>query len=314
MAHQDVDSALLTPCPSVSTKLVLVALAHHRNHRTGSCHPSLACIERETGLHRVTVQKAVKELIGLDLLEVVGRGKRGLNFYRFKNLVVRPKEFQTDELANSSLTLPVTDSQSQTHEMQPQTHEMQPQAANDAASGCINRKEQEPEQEGEPAREDSPSSSLPDLETVRRQINTWFDKPADRPWGSERLHRLMDQGHRTADDWAQLGRFQTAPKPSLPQEQDRENLLHYRSQSIDALCKNFDCQFERAEDWEAGLASAAQRTPPRPYWLDPPCPEWQTLADQCFPGRDTSLDWDDFDASLQRELHTIFAKKKESAA
>lgn len=311
MAHSDVDSALLTPCPSVATKLVLVTLAHHRNHKSGKCCPSMACIERETGLHRVTVQKAIKTLIDSQLLEIIGRGKRGLYYYRFRNLVVRPDEFQDDDDMNSSAGLAVSDWQSQAT---PDAVSGTPDAVSGYTTGSLRLHKQEgtgKEPEEEPTRERVKGSSSPssekrtDLDLRRKQINVWFRNPADTAWAPQWMGELMNYASWPEENWEALADFMLAKLPTGAAE---DHPLRFRRRKILSLLENLPDELAKALAWRD--TQPATRAPaPDPY-AAPPCDDWHALADELFqPGCTQGRDWIDLDRDSRRDLHEFFQKK-----
>ena len=74
---------------SIPSKLVLLALANIHNQETGRCDPSVARIEKATGLSERAIRKSLRELESLKVISIVerkqrtGRGKRNLtNRYR----------------------------------------------------------------------------------------------------------------------------------------------------------------------------------------------------------------------------------------
>lgn len=307
MAHTDVDSALLTPCPSLSTKLVLVTLAHHRNHRTGRCCPSMACIERETGMHRVTVQKAIHTLMDAGLVEIIGRGKRGLYFYRL-NLVVRPAEFVEGDGMNSSERLPVSDCQSQAHE---EAVSGTRPAASDYTTGSLRLHKQEgtgrePEEEPSRKRERDSFSSSPsdlDLPTLQKRINVWFGNPASTAWSPVWLSMLADYAAWPAENWTLLGDFMTAP---LPPGAADDHPLRWRRKKILSLLENLPDELSKAIAWQSTAPPVA---PPDPL-ASPPCEDWHALADELYqPGCTAGRKWADLDRDTRGELHQFFEKK-----
>lgn len=73
----------------IPSKLVLLSLADHHNQETGRCDPSIARLQKATGLSERAIRKAIRELEVLRLVTTVerkqrtGRGKRNLtNRYR----------------------------------------------------------------------------------------------------------------------------------------------------------------------------------------------------------------------------------------
>lgn len=74
---------------TISGKLVFCALAHHHNHETGRCDPSLETLAEELGISVRAVRDGLRSLEKAKLIETVhrtvrtGNGKRNLtNRYR----------------------------------------------------------------------------------------------------------------------------------------------------------------------------------------------------------------------------------------
>jgi len=79
MSYQASDWAMAQPTGNAAAKLVLLILAHHRNHKTGQCYPSIATIARESGLSDRGVRNAIARLVKLKLVEL--RGSRTRRHY-----------------------------------------------------------------------------------------------------------------------------------------------------------------------------------------------------------------------------------------
>lgn len=74
---------------ALPSRLVLLALARHHNQETGRCDPSVARLQKTTGLSERAVRAGLRQLEELRLISTVerkartGRGKRNLtNRYR----------------------------------------------------------------------------------------------------------------------------------------------------------------------------------------------------------------------------------------
>lgn len=74
---------------SLPAKIVLLALANHHNQETGRCDPSLARLQKTTGVCERAARKALRELEAIKVIVTVerkqrtGRGKKNLtNRYR----------------------------------------------------------------------------------------------------------------------------------------------------------------------------------------------------------------------------------------
>ena len=76
MSYKASDWAVAQPVGNAAAKLVLLILAHHRNHLTGQCFPSVATIAREAGLSDRGVRNAIARLAKLGLIELRGSTTR----------------------------------------------------------------------------------------------------------------------------------------------------------------------------------------------------------------------------------------------
>lgn len=75
-----------------TAKLVLVALAHFRNHKTYQCNPSIAALVRLTGLGRSTVCRELRYLREQNLIVAGLVGSHKTNSYIFPRLLDGPGE------------------------------------------------------------------------------------------------------------------------------------------------------------------------------------------------------------------------------
>lgn len=64
----------LSPLLSGADKRVICAILDHYNHKTGQCDPSLNTVAELLGVHRRTVIRSVKRVVGLGLLRKVRHG------------------------------------------------------------------------------------------------------------------------------------------------------------------------------------------------------------------------------------------------
>lgn len=64
----------LSPVLSGTDKRVICAILDHYNHKTGQCDPSLTTVAELLGIHRRTVIRSVKRVVGLGLLRKVRHG------------------------------------------------------------------------------------------------------------------------------------------------------------------------------------------------------------------------------------------------
>ncbi len=76
MSYRASDWAMAQPLDNPAAKLVLLILAHHMNHKTGRCFPSVATMARESGLSDRGVRLAVARLAKLGLVELRGSTTR----------------------------------------------------------------------------------------------------------------------------------------------------------------------------------------------------------------------------------------------
>lgn len=74
MSREAVTWALECSASRGLDRLVLIVLAHHRNHLTGACYPSMRTIAREAGISLGKVAQSVATLVAMGELEVAERG------------------------------------------------------------------------------------------------------------------------------------------------------------------------------------------------------------------------------------------------
>jgi hypothetical protein len=61
--------------------LILVTIANHANHQTARCWLSNRTVAREALCNVRSVQRSVTNLVGLNLLSILGQNSTGVNIY-----------------------------------------------------------------------------------------------------------------------------------------------------------------------------------------------------------------------------------------
>lgn len=72
MSYQAIDWAMALALDNPYDKLVLLALAHHHNRKTGECYPSVRTIAADTGMKDSGIRAALKRLASNGVIQAFG--------------------------------------------------------------------------------------------------------------------------------------------------------------------------------------------------------------------------------------------------
>lgn len=85
MSIRAMNAAIVTDAPTDAAKLVMFVLAHHHNHETGACFPSVRRVAKESGLSERGVRLGMAALVEAGLIRKRRATKMGANPFETSN-------------------------------------------------------------------------------------------------------------------------------------------------------------------------------------------------------------------------------------